>query len=245
MSLVSRGRSTSRSARGRKRGISSMSSNRSRSLYSYGPKQARDGPTKRGWGMPMSLSKFFDPFPERMFVLLRYSETVNLNSAAGSLARNIFRAGSIQDPNLTGVGHQPYGHDTYASIYNHYRVVKSVVKVTNSTPGANNIMGVTLTDDTGVTGVYDLAREIKPTKFIPLASSNEPHSITMTYNSEIAFPGQKQNTTALFGNSPAEEMYFDIWVQGSNPLADPGAISLVVCIEYYCELSEFKALDQS
>jgi len=180
-----------------------------------------------------------------MRCLLRYSETVNLNSAAGSLARNIFRAGSIQDPNYTGVGHQPYGHDTYATIYNHYRVVKSVIKVTNSTAGANNIMGVTLTDDISVTGTYDLAREIKPTKFVPLASTSDPHSITMTYNSEKAFPGQTQNTTALFGNNLAEEMYFDVWVQGSNPLADPSAISLVVCIEYYVELSEFKMLDQS
>jgi len=190
----------------------------------------------------MSLSRYFDPFPERLNVLLRYSETINLNSATNSLDRNIFRAGSIFDPNYSGIGHQPYGHDTYATIYNHYRVVKSVCKVTNTTAGQGNIMGITLTDDVSVTGTYDLAREMKPTKFVPLATTTEPHSITMVYDSKKAFPGQSQNCTALFGNNPAEEMYFDVWVQGSNYLADPAAISLVVCIEYYVELSEFKML---
>jgi len=64
--------------------------------------------------------------------------------------------------------------------------------------------------------------------------------LAMDYNSEAAFPGQSQNTTALFGNDPAEEQYFCVWVCGSNELADPGAIAIEVAIEYYVEMSELK-----
>jgi len=180
-----------------------------------------------------------------MRAVLRYTTTLNMNAAVSNPDKNFFRAGSIYDPDYTGVGSQPYGHDQYQTLYNHYRVVKSVIKITNTTAGANNIMGVMLSDDVGVGNNYDLMRLIKPVKSVPLCSSTIAHSLAMTYNSEAAFPGQSQNTTALFGNDPAEEQYFVVFVEGSNSLADPSAISILVNIEYYCEFSELKSLGMS
>jgi len=193
----------------------------------------------------MSMSKYFDPFPRTMRAVLRYSETVNLDATALTPSHYIFRAGSIFDPNYTGVGHQPYGHDTYQSIFNHYRVVKSVCKITSASPGANNIMGVTLADDVSVSLDYDTLREVKPTKFIPLSGDRAPHTLVMEYNSAQAFPGQGQGTTALFGNNPAEEMYFDVWSQGNLTTNNPDALAVCVCIEYYVEFSELKDLGPS
>jgi len=183
---------------------------------------------------------YFDPFPRTMRAKLRYTTVVNFNAGISAAARHFFRAGSIFDPDYTGVGYQPYGHDTYQLIYNHYRVVKSTCKITNTTAGANNIMGITLSDDVSVPPNIDNIKLLKPTKHIPLCTTTEPHSLAMDYNSEAAFPGQSQNTTALFGNDPAEEQYFCVWVCGSNELADPGAIAIEVAIEYYVEMSELK-----
>jgi len=206
---------------------------------------SRDGFAKRGWVNPMSMSKYFDPFPRTMRAVLRYSETINLDATNSSPAHYLFRAGSIFDPNYTGVGHQPYGHDTYQNIFNHYRVVKSVCKITSASGGANNIMGITLTDDVTVQTGYDTLREVKPTKFFPLAGTSDARTLTMEYNSAQAFPGQGQATTALFGNNPAEEMYFDVWTQGNLSTNNPGALAVAVCIEYYVEFSELKDLGPS
>jgi len=180
-----------------------------------------------------------------MHAILRYTEVINFNAGVASPVKHFFRGGSIRDPNYSGVGYQPYGHDQYAELYNHYRVLKSVCKITNTTAGANNIMGLNLSDDVSGSNDFDNIRLVKPTKSLPLATTTVPHSLEMTYNSEAAFPGQSQNTTALFGNDPAEEQYFCVWVEGSNPLADPAAVSIMVSIDYYVEMSELKLLGKS
>jgi len=238
---VSRGRAMSRGSRS-SRSTSAYSRSRSRGSTEL---QTRDGFARRGWAKPMSMSMYFDPFPRTMRAVLRYSETVNLDATALTPAHYVFRAGSIFDPNYTGVGHQPYGHDTYQSIYNHYRVVKSVCKISNASNGANNIIGISLTDDVSVQLDYDTLREVKPTKFIPLAGGRNPMTLSMEYNSAQSFPGQGQATTALFGNNPAEEMYFDIWSQGNLTTNNPDAVAVAVCIEYYVEFSELKDLGGS
>jgi len=235
-----RGRSTSRSARGRKRAISSLSRSTKFSVANRG-----DGPTKRGYPYGSSYSMFFDPFPRTMRAVLRYSEIFNFNAGVAVPEKAFMRAGSINDPNYTGVGYQPYGHDQYQGLYNHYRVIKSVCKITNTSAGQNNIMGLALHDDVNATNDFDAIRTMKPNKFVPLVTTTEPHSLEMTYKSEESFPGQQQNTTALFGNNPAEEQYFLIWVTGSNPLANPSAVSIAVTIDYYVEFSELKQLVKS
>lgn len=237
----SRGRSMVRSGSKRPRGALSVSSSRTSKA------SREDGYTRRGWNWPQSNSKFFDPFPRTMRAILRYSQQINLDGLAGSIASHYFRAGSIYDPDQTGTGHQPYGHDTYASIYNHYRVIKSVCKVSTGSNGANAVLGLSLTDDTAISSAttHDSIREMKPTKFINLCGSYDSHSLAMTYDSRQAFPGGTQNTMALFNNNPAEEMYFWIWSQGNLPGNNPGAIALTVCIEYYCEFSELQDLGSS
>jgi len=180
-----------------------------------------------------------------MRAVLRYSEVINFNTSAATPQKQFMRAGSINDPNYSGVGYQPYGHDQYQGLYNHYRVIKSVCKITNTSNGGSNIMGLALHDDVSATNDFDAIRTMKPVKFIPLCGTNEPHSLEMTYNSGQVFPGQQQATTALFGNNPSEEQYFLIWVTGGNPLSDPSAISIVISIDYYVEFSELKQLVKS
>lgn len=41
-----------------------------------------------------------------------------------------FRANSVYDPNLTGVGHQPMGHDQLAALYDKYRVYNAKIVLT-------------------------------------------------------------------------------------------------------------------
>ena len=118
-----------------------------------------------------SYKFYHDPFPALMRCRLRYSTNLSLNATSGVIAYNLFRCNSIFDPDYTGVGHQPYGHDTYQQIYNHYRVESAVISVSHCT-GVNGVLGISLTDDTTVETDYDTVKERKGTVMLPTVSGN-------------------------------------------------------------------------
>lgn len=52
------------------------------------------------------------------------------SAGLGSQTINQFKVNSIYDFDLTGAGHQPLGRDTWASIYNYYRVLETHITTT-------------------------------------------------------------------------------------------------------------------
>jgi len=85
--------------------------------------------TKKQKG-PMIVNFSSNPLPNEYFVRMKYVQTYKaLSSAGASYAGNIFRLNSIYDPDESGVGHQPYGHDTLAPLFNLYRVLKTKIVV--------------------------------------------------------------------------------------------------------------------
>uniref|UniRef100_UPI004047FF53 hypothetical protein n=1 Tax=Aliarcobacter sp. TaxID=2321116 RepID=UPI004047FF53 len=83
-------------------------------------------------GIPNSVRSQTAPLPDRYFTKLRYSELAGAtySQAAGSPATYQFRINSIYDPNYTGTGHQPLGHDELGALYNRYRVYGMRYKIT-------------------------------------------------------------------------------------------------------------------
>ena len=73
-----------------------------------------------------------NPFPAVEYATLRYVQRVTITpQTGGSSGYHSFRGNSIFDPDLTGLtdGGQPYGHDAYKAIYNHYKVLSSTCSV--------------------------------------------------------------------------------------------------------------------
>lgn len=50
-------------------------------------------------------------FPDKLVTNMRYVDTVTLTGAAGVVGANTFRFNSLFDPDLSGIGHQPYYYD--------------------------------------------------------------------------------------------------------------------------------------
>ena len=245
--VIARGRSRSRSTgKGKRRALQSASRSASRSISQRGA-DAQDGRTQRGWSYPQGVTSFFDPFPRTMRAILRYSCTFSLDADLGLSKSKLFRCNSIYDPDVDLGGHQPYGHDTYQGIFDHYRVIKSVIKVTSTSTGGNTIFGLTITDDQSVSGSYDTIREVKPTKVLPLCNSPDSHSLAINYNANEWFgKGSNQaSQTTLFGFDPADEAYFQVWVQGNLSTATTPAVAFMANICYYVEFTEIKDLGQS
>lgn len=69
-------------------------------------------------------------FPKQMKITHRYCDTFGLDSTSGTLGIVRFACNGMFDPDLTGVGHQPYYFDQLGALYNHYHVIGSKIKVT-------------------------------------------------------------------------------------------------------------------
>lgn len=99
---------------------------------------------------PKRVSKIV---PDYFTIVLPYAETFRdgSNPVTTNLER-YFRLNSIFDPDLTGTGHQPKGRDTWANVYQYYRVLSTEVTITwqnlQDAPftGETQIVGFELTD---------------------------------------------------------------------------------------------------
>lgn len=69
-------------------------------------------------------------FPKKQLCELTYCAEVNIPNKNAGTAPQIFRLNSIFDPDYTSTGHQPRGHDQWATIYDKYCVIgcKAIVE---------------------------------------------------------------------------------------------------------------------
>jgi len=65
----------------------------------------------------------------RLISDLKYTEQLFTSVGPGVLNIQSFRMNSIFDPDITSVGHQPYGYDVLETIYNRYRVFSLVWQI--------------------------------------------------------------------------------------------------------------------
>lgn len=88
-------------------------------------------PTLGGTPINTSLLTKTPLFPIRKFIKsqLYYDYGIVRTSTAGSMAVYAFSANGLYDPNITGTGHQPIGFDQMMTMYEHYTVIRSHIKV--------------------------------------------------------------------------------------------------------------------
>lgn len=88
--------------------------------------------------------KRYQSFPPKQnvkqkdFYKLTYADSVQLTTATSSSGEYVFRLNSLYDVDSSGTGHQPYGHDTLATLWTRYRVDKVLVEVVGHTLTAHN-----------------------------------------------------------------------------------------------------------
>lgn len=83
-----------------------------------------------------------DPFPPSQVVKMKYTETRVLTTGTSGIygTEYAFRLNSIFDPNFTGTGHQPYGHDQMALLYNKYKVIGVYIDLEFTSPTSGGVV---------------------------------------------------------------------------------------------------------
>ncbi len=97
-----------------------------------------------GWSQITS----WDPFPLRYNAKLTYSQWGSYGNGVATTygTENVFRLNSLFDPDLTGVGHQPYGFDQLATLYREYKVMGVTVRIEANDPSNDGaIVGALIT----------------------------------------------------------------------------------------------------
>lgn len=80
------------------------------------------------------------PFPVVKNFKLDYACTKNLTTGSGVFGtEKIFRLNSLYDVDYSDLGHQPYGYDQVAAIYNKYRVNAVKIEANFTNPSADGI----------------------------------------------------------------------------------------------------------
>lgn len=68
-----------------------------------------------------TINRSLQPIANRYICKMKYAEVVTTDSTA--VGQYVMNLNSLFDPNRTGGGHQPYGFDQLAALYNRYRVI--------------------------------------------------------------------------------------------------------------------------
>lgn len=201
---------------------------------------------KRGYKTINVAGRSLNPVPQRTIVKMKYAESVTTNA----VGEYIFNLNSIFDPNRTGIGHQPYGHDTFNSLYNRYRVIACSYRVQCPNASQNIQFGVVPTNEVWPFSGIDELKEHPRSRYATQMFSGPAVSIS----GKVYLPSLVGRTKAQymaddryqaqFGTSPAELGILQILVSnqlGSNLMSN--AVNII--LEYTVECFDVKTLNQS
>jgi len=197
--------------------------------------------------------------PQSRTCRLVYCTQLTLNgSASGASGVNAFSANGMYDPDVTGTGHQPMGFDQMMTLYNHYTVIGSKIRM-RSAPYASGsvaippIVGIHLADSP--TAISSL----QPENIMEIGSKTQQWGVqdnigpknqylTKAFSAKRFFRKQAivadVNYQGDASSNPAEQAYFICWAAGMGG-NDATAITVLVEIEYIAVFTERRAIAQS
>jgi len=185
---------------------------------------------------PLSTISSRTGFGNRQTVKMIYSEKFNLGGALlGAANVYQFRLNSIFDPNFTGTGHQPTTHDQLAVIFEEYTVtdVRYKLSAVNSSTAVAGLVAVQTADNFGVFTDITTLIEQGQCEWKQLGVLNGANTI-VTFNGQVDLArvmgttrskyADDANYTAVFGNSPTDIAYLNVYLSEASTGTAPTTI---------------------
>jgi len=188
----------------------------------------------------------FNPFPAIHYASLRYVQQIQINPPTPAKAgTHYFRANSIHDPDYTGatLGGQPYGHDTYQNLYNHYQVLHSTI-IVQGNPSSNQPepgFGVLLQDNNNI--VEDEARQLCAMKGASYCMQGVGQTNSIKRSFDTKYMQDKSTQIAGFGSDVADPMYFVVF--SMDDTATNKSLFCTVTIVYQVKMWELRDLSST
>jgi len=183
----------------------------------------------------------------------------------GATSYYTFRANSIFDPDFSGVGHQPLGHDQWSNFYSTYTVIGSKIMVkfakdsSNSGTGESNYLaGVLLHDSsapptTNVDTLFEQGLSTPVKVGVGNMTSTNVVKVNKKFSAKRFFnitniKDNQDRIGAGFGNNPPAtgDAFFIVYAAVTIPGGDStSVIDVDATIEYYVLVSDPVALPGS
>lgn len=155
-----------------------------------------------------------------------------------------FSANGLFDPNISGTGHQPRGYDQLKSLFDHYQVLSSTIKVTACSLGPQTAsfpvcFGVILCDDTTVESDQIHALEAKKSSWGVLPANDSSRTLYLDFDAKQYF-GINWNDNTYRGSinaNPDDGCFYQVFIQPMSSVT-PAAVNFVVEIIYNVQWTE-------
>lgn len=197
-----------------------------------------------------------DFMPDVFRTKIKYTERIPLTQISGSLYNYVFRGNSIFDPDFTGTGHQPVGHDQLAGIYSLYKVYACSFKVryvsTVQTAGAVMELAIcSTTNSTALSGADPELVSQQPNGQMRLVSGDGAagQQIISGYMTTKRILGKSlteggSSTGSTFGSNPTYQWYWNICTQTVDESTTQNGYAYVELV-YYVECTGRNILAES
>lgn len=195
----------------------------------------------------VKIKSALQPIPARQIVKMKYCQ--NVQTSVATAYNWQFNLNSIFDPDRTGTGHQPYGHDTLATLYNRYRVIACsyVVQAYSSTTGFRYAV-VPANESKVFTTVAEMSENPRAQYKVGSPGTSIPKIRGKVYLPALTGRSKSQYMAddryqAVFGTNPQELAVLNMV---ALDLAEAGTtINWVVTLEYTVEVFDVNPLGQS
>lgn len=197
------------------------------------------------------MNRSLQPIPQRSIVRHKYATSINTLAGSGLY---YFNLNSMYDPDRSGIGHQPYGRDTFATLYGQYRVIGCKYTVEVSSNSATILVGTLVSNDqfvyTAVGGDFNELKEQPRARFVTQAPGS-PIKKIHGYADCASILGRTkaqymsdENTAAQVNNNPSENCILTIATATVAGVPQTGA-SVMLMLEYIVEWFDVNALTPS
>lgn len=203
-------------------------------------------PARRGYQTINNVGRSLNPIPQRTIVSMKYAEDVTTNGGTGDY---VFNLNSIFDPNRSGLGHQPYGHDTFQTLYNRYRVISCKWKIQCLNTSGFQMGAIPLNEVFSFSTLAEMRENPRSRFVVQNAGGATQYLSGKTYIPSLVGRTKAQYMAddryqAAMGTSPQELASLLIMLAGPNGATLP-SVPINVLLEYTVEFFDIKHLAQS
>lgn len=188
-------------------------------------------------------------FPRQLYTKLNYVETFQLVSTSGSIATRTIHANSLFDPDVTGVGKQPYYFDQFAALYNAYCVYGSKIKIiASSDSAASSKLIVRPTPDATAIADMDLECERPSASCVIVRSGATPRLINRFSKTKNVMGAQGKflddDYASLVTTNPTNTWFWQIATAPHDEVST-SLVNITVKVTYYARFFDRKGVSAS
>lgn len=196
----------------------------------------------------VNVNRALVPFAQRYITRQKYSDSFFM--APGTPFYQ-FNLNSLFDPDRTGIGHQPHGYDTLATLYNRYRVIKCDWSINfYSTVAPVRLAACPANEAIAPVNVSDLVENPRTRWKVSIPGGN-----TQTLKGSVYIPSLMGRTKTQYmaddryqapvTSSPNELAILNIFQADIGTDAPTSTVNCVITLTYTSEFFDVKNLARS